>query len=126
MKSFKTLALSTIIILASSSAMANPVVTSGNYISKASHTILYTDHVTTKEMAYNQALTQLNKLDNSSPTELKKALKITSFESTTTQSINLDDKSYITVQETMDMQGQIQYTGLIHANYHYLERSSND
>ncbi|WP_375320203.1 DUF3316 domain-containing protein [Aliivibrio logei] len=119
MKSFKTLALSTIIILASSSAMANPVVTNGNYISKASNTILYTDHVTTKEMAYNQALTQLNKLDSSSSAELKKILKVTS------QNISLDDQSYITVQETMNMQGQIQYTGLIHANYHYLEHTSN-
>ncbi|GLR73932.1 DUF3316 domain-containing protein [Aliivibrio sifiae] len=119
MKSFKTLALSTIIILASSNAMANPIVTSGNYISKASHTILYTDHVSTKQAAYKQALTQLNTLDNSSPAELKKILKVTS------QNINLDDQSYITVQETMNMQGQIQYTGLIHANYHYLEHTSN-
>ncbi|WP_122032527.1 DUF3316 domain-containing protein [Aliivibrio sp. EL58] len=126
MKSFKTLALSAVIILASSNAMANSVITSGNYISKTSNTTLYTDHVTTKKEAYNQALTQLNKLDTSSPSELKNALKIKSFESKTTQSISLDDKSYITVQETMNMAGQIQYTGLIHANYHYLEHTSND
>ncbi|MUJ25641.1 DUF3316 domain-containing protein [Aliivibrio fischeri] len=126
MKSFKSLALTTLIIVASSSAMANPVITSGNYISKSNSSVIHTDSVSTKQAAYNQALTKLNQLDESTPKELKKALKVASFESTTTQSIGLDDDSYITVQETMNMQGQIQYTGLIHANYHYLERNSND
>ncbi|AZL86383.1 DUF3316 domain-containing protein [Aliivibrio salmonicida] len=119
MKSLKTLALSAVIILASSNAMANPAVISGHYLNKASHTILHTDHVTTKQAAYNQALTQLNKLDNSSPSELQKILKVDS------QNVQLDNQSYITVKETMNMQGQIQYTGLIHANYHYLEPISN-
>ncbi|MCE7535895.1 DUF3316 domain-containing protein [Aliivibrio fischeri] len=128
MKSFKSLALTTLIIVASSSssAMANPVITSGNYISKSNSAVIHTDSVSTKQAAYNQALTKLNQLDESTPKELKKALKVASFESTTTQSIGLDDDSYITVQETMNMQGQIQYTGLIHAKYHYLERNSND
>ncbi|MGB5445752.1 MAG: DUF3316 domain-containing protein [Psychromonas sp.] len=75
--------------------------------------VLPTADATSQAAAYELALTKLETLKADTPVQLNKDLgHLTSFANTVT----LNDGSYTTVQEKMDANGNIMYTGLVHVS----------
>jgi predicted RNA-binding protein with PIN domain len=78
----------------------------------------------TSDAAYQQAFAELNALKSMSARELNKELNISNF-NIASKSTHLKDSGFITVQERMNADGQLEYVGTVNVKVHYAERDSN-
>ncbi|MFH4747585.1 DUF3316 domain-containing protein [Vibrio harveyi] len=124
MKAMKTALLVAAMAITSASAFANPIFTSGNYVSREEMKTLSVEPTATSDAAYQQAFAELNGLKSMSARELNKELNISNF-NIASKSTHLKDSGFITVQERMNADGQLEYVGTVNVKVHYAERDSN-
>ncbi|RCR65082.1 DUF3316 domain-containing protein [Vibrio harveyi] len=124
MKAMKTALLVAAMAITSASAFANPIFTSGNYVSREEMKTLSVEPTATSDAAYQQAFAELNALKSMSARELNKELNISNF-NIASKSTHLKDSGFITVQERMNADGQLEYVGTVNVKVHYVERDSN-
>ncbi|MDA0381353.1 DUF3316 domain-containing protein [Vibrio owensii] len=124
MKALKTALLVTTMAITSASAFAQPTFTGGKYISREEMKTISVEPTATSDAAYQQALAELNSLKGMSSHELNKELNIVTFD-VARNSTHLQDGGFVTVQERMNEQGQLEYLGTVNVKVNYAQRDSN-
>lgn len=125
MKKSMTFILAATLSVVSAQSMANTMNANGNYTVIEKHRTILTEATSSKTSAYQDALNILNNLLESSPLELKQELNVNTFTAHETNSINVKDGAYVTAQEYMSKDGQLQYKGVVNLDYQYLKRDNN-
>ncbi|MBE5176478.1 DUF3316 domain-containing protein [Vibrio parahaemolyticus] len=110
--------------MTSASAFAQPLFTGGNYVSREEMKTISVTPTATSDEAYQQALSELNSLKTMSARELNKELNILTF-NVKSRSMHLKDGGFVTVQERMNEDGQLEYLGKVNVKVHYAERDNN-
>ena len=118
MKTIKNILLASTMLIFSATAFAGPVVY-GDYSVHRTNKTIKTATADSKEAAYQLGLEKLNLLKAKSGAELSNefALQLGSFKEK--NSVTLNDNANITLQEMMNEQGQLVYTGLVNITYSY-------
>ncbi|MGR5195182.1 DUF3316 domain-containing protein [Vibrio rotiferianus] len=124
MKTLKVALLITTMAFTSASAFAQPTFTGGKYINQEVVKTISVAPTTTSDLAYQQALTELNSLKNMTPRELNKQLSLRTFD-IVSNSTYLQDGSFVTVQERMNEEGKLEYLGTVNVKVNYAQRDSN-
>ncbi|NOH63818.1 DUF3316 domain-containing protein [Vibrio sp. RE88] len=126
MKALKTALLVTTLAITSTSVFAQPTFNGGRYINREEMKTISVEPAATSDAAYQQALVELNALKGMSSRELDKKLNISllSFD-VANNSTHLQDGGFVTVQERMNENGQLEYLGIVNVKVNYAERDSN-
>lgn len=124
MNAIKTALFVTVMAITSASAFAQPFFTGGNYVSREEMKTISVTPTATSDEAYQQALSELNSLKTMSARELNKELNILTF-NVKSRSTHLKDGGFVTVQERMNEDGQLEYLGKVNVKVHYAERDNN-
>ncbi len=124
MNAIKTTLFVTALAVTSASSFAKPLFTGGNYLSRVEMKSILVKPTATSDEAYQQALSELNTLKTMSARELNKELNILTF-NVESRSTHLKDGGFVTVQERMDENGQLEYLGKVNVKVHYVERDNN-
>ncbi|WP_435236997.1 DUF3316 domain-containing protein [Psychromonas sp. PT13] len=80
-----------------------------------------TETVDSKDAAYSLGLGQLQQLKSETGYQLSHDLSTPADTYKEKNSIELNDGAYVTVQESMNEQGDIVYNGLVNVTYHYVD-----
>ncbi|WP_372880351.1 DUF3316 domain-containing protein [Psychromonas sp.] len=118
MKTVKNTLLASAMVILSASAFAGSAVY-GNYSVHHSNKTIKTAPAETKQAAYELGFAKLNELKNDSAAQLSDELALPLGSYQEKNSVSLDDGAYITLQEMMNDQGQVVYTGLVNVTYSY-------
>ncbi|WP_229608313.1 DUF3316 domain-containing protein [Vibrio parahaemolyticus] len=124
MNAIKTALFVTVMAMTSASAFAQSLFTGGNYVSREETKAISVTPTATSDEAYQQALSELNSLKTMSARELNKELNILTF-NVKSRSTHLKDGGFVTVQERMNEDGQLEYLGKVNVKVHYAERDNN-
>ncbi len=124
MNTIKTSFFVAAMVMASTSAWAQPLYTVGNYISREEAKIVSVAPTSTSDEAYQLALSELNTLKSLPANKLNKAFNMLAF-NMEAQSTHLKDGGFITVQERMNEYGQLEYQGKVNVTVHYVTRDNN-
>lgn len=124
MNAIKTALFVTVMAMTSLPALAKPLYTGGNYVSREEMRTISIDPTATSDEAYQQALSELNALKSMSAGELNKELNIMTF-NVKSRSTHLKDGGFVTVQERMNENGRLEYLGRVNVKVHYVERDNN-
>ncbi|EIU6805774.1 MULTISPECIES: DUF3316 domain-containing protein [Vibrio] len=124
MNAIKTALFVTVMAMTSASAFAQPLFAGGNYVSREEMKTISVTPMATSDEAYQQALSELNSLKTMSARELNKELNILTF-NVKSRSTHLKDGGFVTVQERMNEDGQLEYLGKVNVKVHYAERDNN-
>ncbi|HHC6452189.1 TPA: DUF3316 domain-containing protein [Vibrio parahaemolyticus] len=124
MNAIKTALFVTVMAMTSASAFTQPLFTGGNYVSREEMKTISVTPMATSDEAYQQALSELNSLKTMSARELNKELNILTF-NVKSRSTHLKDGGFVTVQERMNEDGQLEYLGKVNVKVHYAERDNN-
>ncbi|TOL11662.1 hypothetical protein CGH93_04990 [Vibrio parahaemolyticus] len=124
MNAIKTALFVTVMVMTSASAFAQPLFTGGNYVSREEMKTISVTPMATSDEAYQQALSELNSLKTMTARELNKELNILTF-NVKSRSTHLKDGGFVTVQERMNEDGQLEYLGKVNVKVHYAERDNN-
>jgi hypothetical protein len=118
MKSIKNVVLAASMGILSANVFAGTALY-GDYGMHHDSKVIKTQAVDTKEDAYSLALEKSKQLRAESGSELSNelALSLDSFKEKNT--VTLDDGAYITVQESLNEQGNVVYSGLVNVTYSY-------
>ncbi|MCL9775391.1 MULTISPECIES: DUF3316 domain-containing protein [Vibrio] len=120
----KTL-LTSSILLTSAAAIAQPLYTGGNYISRVDHKTLSVEAADSKQQAYNLGSIKLAELEGMTAQELNSKIVRANNYGSNRNNTHLKDEGYVTVQERLNHQGQLEYVAKVHFDVHYQERDSN-
>lgn len=101
-------------------ALANPL-----HKTIEKETVLQTEMIETKDEAYQQAISILEELKESSSIELRQQLNVYSI-NLVNNSVGLLDGSYITTQEFLNEHGELFYKGFLKVKYQYVILDSNN
>ncbi|MFT6927556.1 MAG: hypothetical protein ACJAZP_003193 [Psychromonas sp.] len=118
MKSIKNVLLASAMVFLSANVFAGTAVY-GDYGVHYDSKIIKTQTVDTKEAAYSLGLEKSNQLKSESGSELSNELALFLSSSKEKNSITLDDNAFITVQESLNAQGDTAYSGLVNVTYSY-------
>jgi hypothetical protein len=124
MNTIKTALFVTVMTMTSASALAQPLYAAGNYVSREEMKTIYVAPTSSSDEAYQQALSELNTLKSLPASELNKELNILTF-NVKSRSTHLKDGGFVTVQERMNENGQLEYQGKVNVKVHYVERRDN-
>ncbi|MFC3023302.1 DUF3316 domain-containing protein [Vibrio zhugei] len=116
--------LTSSILLTSAAAIAQPLYSGGNYISRVDHKTVSTDAVGSKQEAYTLGAEKLLEFEGMSGRDLNAALVL--INGIVRDKTHLEDGGYVTVQERLNSQGQLEYVAKVHLNVHYKERDANN
>ncbi|MCW8331385.1 DUF3316 domain-containing protein [Photobacterium sp. SDRW27] len=125
MKSLKSLLVVTSLVLFSVPSMATSLVPGSKYSVETNQRTLVTPANDSKENAYAEGQQMLNELQQSNPAELGNILKVIAFQPKERASLQIKDNSYVTVQESMNTAGEIEYHGLVNVQYEHLRYDNN-
>ena len=109
MKTIKTVLLGASAIMLTANAFAGTV----------NSDTIRTKTVASKDAAYSLGFTQLQQLKSESGYQLNNDLSTNADSFQEKNSVTLDNGGYVTVQESMNEQGNIVYTGLVNVTYSY-------
>ena len=121
----KTL-LTSSILLTSAASFAQPLHSGGNYVSRVDHKTVSIDAVSSKQQAYALGAEKLSEFEDMNGRDLSLALGPARAYGSARNSTHLKEGGYVTVQEILNNQGQIEYVAKVHVNVHYQERDSNN
>lgn len=125
MNAIKNAFFITIITMTSASALAQPLLINNNYVIREKIESISVAPTMTSDEAYQLALSELNSFKSMSTNELNKELNIQTFTNTESESTHLNDGGFVTVQERMNENGQLEYLGKVNVKVHYAERDNN-
>lgn len=109
MKTIKTVLLGASAIMLTANAFAGTV----------NSDTIRTETVASKDAAYSLGFAQLQQLKSESGYQLNNDLSTNADSFQEKNSVTLDNGGYVTVQESMNEQGNIVYTGLVNVTYSY-------
>ena len=115
--------LTSSILLTSAAAIAKPLYSGGNYISRVDHKTVSTDAVGSKQEAYTLGAEKLLEFEGMSGRDLNADLVL--INGIVRDKTHLEDGGYVTVQERLNTQGQLEYVAKVHLYVHYKERDNN-
>jgi hypothetical protein len=115
--------LTSSILLTSAAAIAQPLYSGGNYISRVDHKTVSTDAVGSKQEAYTLGAEKLLEFEGMSGRDLNADLVL--INGIVRDKTHLKDGGYVTVQERLNTQGQLEYVAKVHLYVHYKERDNN-
>ncbi|MFT6927560.1 MAG: hypothetical protein ACJAZP_003197 [Psychromonas sp.] len=118
MKSIKNVLLASAMVILSANVFAGTAVY-GDYGVHHDSKVIKTQTVDTKEGAYSLGLEKSNQLKSESGSELSNELALFLSSSKEKNSITLNDNAFITVQESLNAQGEMAYSGLVNVTYSY-------
>lgn len=118
MKTIKNVLMASAMVVLSAGAFASTSI-DGNYGVHHDSKVLKTQAVASKDAAYSLAFEKLNQLKSESGSELSNELAAPVGSFKEKNSVALDDGAYITIQESMNEQGNIVYSGLVNVSYSY-------
>ncbi|MFH0267276.1 DUF3316 domain-containing protein [Vibrio rumoiensis] len=118
--------LTSSILLTSAAAIAQPLYSGGNYISRVDHQTVSTDAVGSKQEAYTLGAEKLLEFEGMSGRDLNADLVFIRSYGIGRDKTHLEDGGYVTVQERLNTQGQLEYVAKVHLHVHYTERDSNN
>lgn len=124
MNTIKTALIASIISLTSVPVFAQPLYNGGNYSSRVDSTTVPVAPATTSDDAYQLGLSELQRLKTMSAQELNSELRILTF-NTYSKNTHLENAGFVTVQEQMNENGELEYIGKVNIKVHYMERDSN-
>ncbi|OUJ60863.1 hypothetical protein BTO03_10490 [Vibrio parahaemolyticus] len=124
MNTIKTAIIASIISLASVPVFAQPLYNGGNYISRVDSKTVSVALATTSDEAYQLGLSELHRLKTMSAQELNNEFRILTF-NTYSKSTHLENLGFVTVQERMNVNGELEYVGKVNIKVHYMVRDSN-
>ncbi|EMB49790.1 acyl-CoA synthetase [Vibrio mimicus] len=124
MKSIKTALIATVIAMTSASALAQPLFVGGNYVNREEIKTISVPPTSTSNEAYKQALAELSSLKLMTSKDLLKELNIWDFD-VASRSVHLKEGGFVTVQERMNTDGQLEYMGKVSIKVHYATRDNN-
>lgn len=81
--------------------------------------MIKTQTVESREAAYTLGLEKLKLLKSESGSELSNEFAVPVGTFREKNSVALDDGAYVTIQESMNEQGEIVYNGLVNVSYSY-------
>ncbi|CAH8206307.1 DUF3316 domain-containing protein [Vibrio aestuarianus] len=96
----------------------------GNYISREDMKTVSVAPTSTSDEAYQLALSELHHLKTMSAQELNDELRILTF-SVNSKRTHLENVGFVTVQERMNENGELEYVGTVNVKVHYVERDNN-
>ncbi|WP_104046713.1 DUF3316 domain-containing protein [Vibrio jasicida] len=121
----KTLLTSSIILI-SAASFAQPLYSGGNYVSRVDHKTVSIDAVSSKQQAYTLGAEKLTELEDMNGQELESEFMFVRSYGSNKNLTHLKDGGYVTVQERLNNQGQLEYVAKVHLNVHYQERDGNN
>ena len=121
MKIIKSVLLGSSLLMLTASVFAQ-VPIGGDYHQYQDSKIIKTVSVATKAEAYSLGLEELTLLKSESGSALSADLSLSAVTPKEKNSVKLNNGAYITIQESMNAQGDIVYTGLVNVTYHYYRK----
>ncbi|MBV7299762.1 DUF3316 domain-containing protein [Enterovibrio paralichthyis] len=125
MKTLTHIAATAAIVLASTTAIAEPLNSTAKFTSITETRSIEMPAAENKQDAYDWAYVQLQNLQSQTPEQLKKSLKVWSPSNIKSNSLHLKDQGFVTVEERMNNDGDLEYVGIANVRYHYLNREDN-
>lgn len=124
MNVLKAALFATSMTLISASALAQPYFVGGNYVSREQVKVISVAPASSSEAAYQNALSELSSLIAMPASDLYKELRIQKYD-VDSRTTHIKDGGYVTVQERMNEDGQIEFLGNVNVTVHYAERDDN-
>ena len=118
MKTIKNVLLASSMLILSANVFANTSI-DGNYGLHHDSKVIKTQAAESRESAYTLGLEKLELLKSESGSELSNELAVPVGSFQEKNSVTLDDGAYITIQESMNEQGEVVYNGLVNVTYSY-------
>jgi len=118
MKSIKNVVLAASMVILSANVFAGTAIY-GDYGVHHESKVIKTQTVETKAAAYSLAVEKLNQIKSESGSELSNEFALSLDSSKEKSSVTLGDNAYMTVQESVNDQGDIAYSGLVNVTYSY-------
>ncbi|ELR66476.1 hypothetical protein C942_04174 [Photobacterium marinum] len=125
MKTVKSLLVAASLVAFSVPSMASTLVAGSKYSVETNSRTLVTQVSDSKEGAYAAGQDMLNELQQSNPVELRSILKANTFQPKELASLQVKDNSYITVEESMNAAGNMEYRALVNVQYQHLRYDNN-
>lgn len=126
MNPLKTTVTALALSFVSLAATAEPLKNSANETVRNQSKVIEVLVSSSKQAAYQGALKKLETLTKSSSDNLSSELHVAGGNDIDTNSLHLKEDNFVTVTERMGQDGNVQYVGLVHVNYHYLEDKSRN
>jgi uncharacterized protein with beta-barrel porin domain len=118
MKSIKNVILASTMVILSANVFAGAAVY-GDYGVRHDSKVIKTQTAETESAAYSYALEKSKQLKSESGSELSNEFALLLGSSKEKNSVTLGDNTYITIQESMNAQGNMVYNGLVNVTYRY-------
>jgi hypothetical protein len=118
MKSIKNVLLVSAMVILSVNVFAGTAVY-GDYGIHHDSKVIKTQTVETKAAAYSLGLEKSNQLKSGSGSELSNEFALFLDSSKERNSVTLNDNTFITVQESLNAQGNMTYSALVNVTYSY-------
>ncbi|EKA5859678.1 DUF3316 domain-containing protein [Vibrio alginolyticus] len=126
MNTLNKLLLTTSILFTSAVTVAQPLYSGGNYVSRVNHATVLTQATSSKELAYKLGAEKLAELEGMNGKELESEFMLVRNYGSNRNSTHLKEQRYVTVEERLNSQGQMEYVAQVHLQVHYQERDSNN
>ena len=104
---------------------ASLLVVSFSAVANSSHETIVTPVAPTKAAAYEQGVSKLSSLKNSSPAQLNSSLG-TYYGDIEENTLRIRDGGYVTIQERADINGKIGYVGVVDVEVEYEVHESDN
>ena len=111
MKKLSTLVATSILLVSATAANAFTIY--------QDPTTTMTDTYSSRDAAYQAGLNKLTSLSSASPSQLAEELDIFVTDNMKEDTIHLNNGAYVTVQERMNDNGQVEYTGVVNFDVDY-------
>lgn len=126
MKSLKSIAVATTLVLFSLPSMAStPLIAGSKYSVQSNDRVINTVTFETREAAYAEGQHMLNVLETSKPAELHNMLRVMAWGPKEISSLRIQDNGYVTVDEMMGSDGNIEYRANVNVRYEHLRYDNN-
>ncbi|MGR5062286.1 DUF3316 domain-containing protein [Photobacterium sp. DNB22_13_2] len=126
MKSLKTIAAATTLVLFSLPSMAStPLIAGSKYSVQSNERVITTETFDTRQDAYAEGLQVLNVLEESKPAELHKMLRVMAWGPKEISSLRIQDNGYVTVDEMMSSDGNVEYRANVNVRYEHFRYDNN-
>ncbi|WP_434355738.1 DUF3316 domain-containing protein [Parasalinivibrio latis] len=122
MKTLTKLVTAAVIALSSSAVMAKSLPYGSSYTPVIESRAIQVTPADNKKDAFNRAIVQLQSLEAQSSSQLRKSLKVWSPNYIKPYSLHLKENGYVTVDERMNSNGNLEYVGVVNVRFHYLNR----
>ncbi|MBD1555725.1 DUF3316 domain-containing protein [Vibrio sp. S9_S30] len=120
----KILLTSSIFLFTSAAAVAEPLNSGGNYVSRITHSTVLTQATSSKEQAYKLGAKKLAEYEGMSAKELESEFILVRSYGSKENATHLKEQRYVTVEERLNSQGKMEYVAQVHLQVHYQERDN--